>query len=188
MKLELAEPLSDGRVTLRWLRAEDAAPFAQAFRDDPDLGRLVGAERDPVEPGVRERIAGQEERAAEGRGIQLAIADAASDAFWGSMILHSFDWHSRRAEVGFWLVPAVRGRGVGSSAVTLALSWAFETYDLLRIEMTTTPENPAVPALARLLGFTHEGVLRARNIERGRRVDIIWFGLLREEWLSRDAG
>jgi RimJ/RimL family protein N-acetyltransferase len=48
--------------------------------------------------------------------------------------------------------------------------------------MTTTPENPAVPALAQRLGFTQEGVLRSRNVERGQRVDLVWFGLLREEW------
>jgi RimJ/RimL family protein N-acetyltransferase len=48
--------------------------------------------------------------------------------------------------------------------------------------MTTTPDNPTVPPLARRLGFTREGVLRLRNLERGERVDLIWFGLLREEW------
>jgi RimJ/RimL family protein N-acetyltransferase len=184
MRIEFTEPLSDGQVTLRWMRAQDAGPCAAAFADDPQLGRLIGVERDPEETGIRERIDRQEEHATEGRGIQLAIADPVSDAFSGSMILHSFDWHSRRAEVGFWLVPAARGHGVGTAAVTLAVSWAFTALDLLRLEMTTTPENPAVPALARRLGFTMEGVLRARNIERGRRVDIIWFGLLREEWLG----
>ncbi|MFZ1994458.1 MAG: GNAT family protein [Solirubrobacteraceae bacterium] len=187
MRLALPEPLTDGRVTLRWMRVDDAPACAAAFRDDPDLGRLIGVERDPDETSIRERIAGQEERAAEGRGMQLAIADAESDAFWGSMILHSFDWHSRRAEIGFWLIPSVRGRGVGVAAVALAVSWAFAQLDLLRLEMTTTPENPAVPALARRLGFTQEGVLRARTIERGQRVDIIWFGLLREEWPAGDA-
>jgi ribosomal-protein-serine acetyltransferase len=72
--------------------------------------------------------------------------------------------------------------------VTLAISWAFDTYDLLRMEMTTTPDNPAVRALAQRLGFSQEGVLRARNVERGRRVDIVWFGLLREEWRRPGAG
>jgi RimJ/RimL family protein N-acetyltransferase len=182
MKLALAQPLTDGRVKLRWMRDGDVTACVRAFRDDPDLGRLIGVERDPDEAGLRERISRQQERAAEGARIHLAIADADSDVFWGSMSLHSFDWHSRRAEVGFWLVPAARGRGVASAAVTLALSWAFETYDLLRMEMTTTPENPAVPVLARRLGFIEEGVLRARNVERGKRVDIMWFGLLREEW------
>jgi ribosomal-protein-serine acetyltransferase len=72
--------------------------------------------------------------------------------------------------------------------VSLALSWAFVHLDLLRMEMTTTRENPAVPALARRLGFIEEGVLRQRNVERGRRLDIIWYGLLREEWLARGTG
>lgn len=188
MRLSLPEPLTDGRVTLRWMRVDDAPACAAAFRDDPDLGRLIGVERDPDESGIRERIALQDERAADGRSLQLAVADPRSDVFWGAMILHSFDWHSRRAEVGFWLIPAARGRGVGSAAVALAVSWAFAELDLVRLEMTTTPENPAVPALARRLGFTEEGVLRSRNLERGRRVDIVWFGLLREEWLDRDAG
>ncbi len=188
MKIALAEPLTDGRVTLRWMSVDDAPACAAAFRDDPDLGRLIGVEHDPDETGIRERIARQEEHAVEGRSLQLAIADPAGDAYWGSMILHSFDWHSRRAEIGFWLVPAARGRGLGAAAVSLAVGWAFTELDLLRMEMTTTPENPAVPALAHRLGFTQEGVLRARNIERGQRVDIIWFGLLREEWLARDAG
>jgi len=48
--------------------------------------------------------------------------------------------------------------------------------------MTTTPDNAAVFALARRLGFTQEGVLRKRNVERGQRVDVVWFGVLREEW------
>src|ERR1700749_3301578 len=111
MKLTLARPLTDGRVPLRWIRYGDVAACVRAFRDDPDLGRLIGVERDPDEAGLRGRISGQQERAAEGASIHLAIADADSDAFWGSMSLHSFDWHSRRAEVGFWLVPAARGRG-----------------------------------------------------------------------------
>jgi RimJ/RimL family protein N-acetyltransferase len=187
-KLQLDEPVSDGRVTLRWMRETDIAPCLQAFRDDPDLGRLIGVETDPDEPGLRERIAHQRERTAAGNSIQLAIADAVSDAFWGSMFLHSYDWRNRRAEIGFWLIPAVRGRGVGAAAVTLAISWAFDTYDLLRMEMTTTPDNPAVRALAQRLGFSQEGVLRARNVERGRRVDIVWFGLLREEWRRPGAG
>ena len=188
MRIEFEGRLSDGEVTLRRLRAGDATAYAAAYREDPALGRLLGEEVDPGEVEVRERIGRQDERAAAGRSIELAIAEPATDALWGSLVLHSFDWRSRRAEVGFWLVAAVRGRGVGTAAVSLALSWAFVHLDLLRMEMTTTRENPAVPALARRLGFIEEGVLRQRNVERGRRLDIIWYGLLREEWLARGTG
>jgi RimJ/RimL family protein N-acetyltransferase len=69
--------------------------------------------------------------------------------------------------------------------VALVVSWALAELDLLRVEMTTTPDNAGVFALARRLGFTQEGVLRKRNVERGRRVDVVWFGVLREEWAAR---
>jgi RimJ/RimL family protein N-acetyltransferase len=64
----------------------------------------------------------------------------------------------------------------------MIVSWAMESRDMLRVEMTTTPDNAGVYALAERLGFRREGVLRCRNIERGQRVDIVWFGVLREEW------
>ena len=187
MRIDLPDRIGDAAVALRPMRPGDAAPYAAAFRADPDLGKLLGSEQDPDEESVLARVENQGRRAEEGRGVVFAIADPATDAFWGSVTLHSFDWHSRRCEVGFWVVPAVRGRGVGSGAVALTLTWAFDTLDLLRVEMTTTPENQGVPALAARLGFTREGVLRARNIERGQRVDIVWFGLLREEWTGGPA-
>jgi ribosomal-protein-serine acetyltransferase len=141
-------------------------------------------ERDPDERTVFERVRGQAERAQEGKAVELAIADPVSDALSGSLILHSFDWPHQRAEIGFWVISSARGRGLGSRAVGLALDWAFRDLDLLRVEMTTTPDNSAVPALAQRLGFTREGTLRSRNIERGQRVDILWFGILREEWIK----
>jgi ribosomal-protein-alanine N-acetyltransferase len=185
MRIELPKTLADGDVVLRRLGACDAEAYVAAFREDPDLGRLLGMEEEPDEAMIRERAAGLPERAAEGNVVELAVSEPADDAFLGSMILHSFDWRHRRCEVGFWLVPAARGRGIGSRAVALAVSWALDELDLLRVEMTTTPDNDAVFALARGLGFAHEGVLRKRNVERGVRVDVVWFGVLREDWAGR---
>ena len=169
----MPQRLSEGGVVLRRLREDDASAYAAAFRDDPDLGRLLGTDDDPDEASARERI---------GRTRELAVADPETDAFWGTVIPHSYDERHRRCEVGFWLIPAVRGRGLGSAAVSLIVSWAMRELDLLRVEMTTTPDNAGVDALAARLGFTREGVLRKRNVERGQRVDVVWYGVLREEW------
>ena len=113
--------------------------------------------------------------------IELVITGE-DDAFAGMVLLHSLDERHRHCEVGFWLVPAARGSGLATRAVRLVVWWAFEALDVLRVEMTTTPDNAAVFALAERLGFTHEGVLRKRNVELGQRVDVVWFGVLREEW------
>jgi RimJ/RimL family protein N-acetyltransferase len=172
--IELPASLKGDGVTLRRLRSGDAPAYAAAFQDDPELGRLIGTEADPDEAQVRAR-------ATADRRFELAITDA-DDAFAGMVLLHSLDERHRRCEVGFWLVPSARGRGLASGAVRLVVAWAFEQLDLLRVEMTTTPDNEAVFALAERLGFTREGVLRKRNLERGERVDVVWFGVLREEW------
>lgn len=184
VKILLPERLEDGHVALRPMRGEDAGPYAAAFRQDPGLGRLLGVETDPDEASVRDRIEAQAKPAEDSKFVQLAISDVATDAFWGEVLVHSLHEQHRRGEVGFWVVPGQRRRGVGSRAVALTLSWLFGELDLLRVEMTTTPDNQIVSALARRLGFKQEGVLRSRNIERGKRVDLVWFGLLREEWVQ----
>jgi RimJ/RimL family protein N-acetyltransferase len=50
------------------------------------------------------------------------------------------------------------------------------------MELTTTPDNAPTRALALKLGFTQEGTMRARNLERGRRVDVMMFAVLKDEW------
>ena len=105
-----------------------------------------------------------------------------SDAFLGLVIVHHVEAEQGRAEVGFWLAREARGAGLGRRALTLLVDWLFEHPWVRRLELTTTPDNAGALALAESLGFTREGVLRQRVVERGQAVDIVWFGLLREEW------
>ncbi len=119
------ESLEDGRVRLRALTERDLAPWRQAFADDPTLGVVLGSEQDPSEQELRDRLARWPDRAAEGRGVDFVIAEPQSDDLLGAVNLFALDWHSRRGEIGIWLRPEARGRGVGSAAVGLLLDWAF---------------------------------------------------------------
>jgi ribosomal-protein-alanine N-acetyltransferase len=177
--LPIPEGLERDGVALRRLRARDAGPFAKAFRDDPLLGELIGADEDPTEHGVRRFIARQPGLRARGEFLGLAVTDATARPFLGHVMLHTLAWRHRRAEIGYWLVPAARGRGIGRVAVSLLVDWAFEELELDRIEITTTPHNTAARGLAESLGFTAEGVLAARNLERGKRVDVLLLARLR---------
>jgi RimJ/RimL family protein N-acetyltransferase len=170
---------ADG-VALRRLRARDAGAFAAAFRDDPQLGVWIGAEEDPTEISVRRFIARQPALRARGEFLGLAVTDATEKPFLGQVMLHTFAWQHRRAEVGYWLVPSARGRGTGRTAVGLLVDWAFAALGLDRIEITTTADNAAARGLAASLGFAEEGVMRGRNHERGRRVDIVMLARLRK--------
>jgi RimJ/RimL family protein N-acetyltransferase len=180
--LPLPEGLARDGVALRRLRGRDAAPFAAAFREDPRLGALVGVERDPTEASARRFITSLMRLRVRGEYLAVAVSDAPRGPFLGLVMLHSFAWPHRRAELGYWLVPAARGRGVGRAAVSLLADWAFAKLQLDRLEITTTPDNAAALALARSLGFEWEGVMRSRNFERGRPVDVVMLARLRRDF------
>jgi ribosomal-protein-serine acetyltransferase len=175
-------PLRDGDLVLRPLHEGDAEAYSGAFVEDPDLARLLGFEELPTPDGVRASLTGIEEARREGRRLVLAVADVATDAFLGELVLHSFAWRHDRTEVAFWLVPGARGRGIAHRSVSLLLDWAFAELAIVRVEITTLPDNAPTRALARRLGFTEEGTMRRRNFERGVRVDVVMYGLLREDW------
>jgi RimJ/RimL family protein N-acetyltransferase len=176
--VDTPERLEGEGIALRPLRTDDAPAHAAAFRDDPDLGRALGFPTDPDEEWVRARVAG----AAERDGFELAVTTDGSDELRGVVIVHHVEPDHGRAEVGFWLVREARGRGLGASAVALVVDWLFEEAGVRRVELSTTPDNRGAQAVAQRLGFTHEGVMRRRDIERGVEIDVVWFGLLREEW------
>jgi [ribosomal protein S5]-alanine N-acetyltransferase len=178
--LPAPDRLARGDVALRRLRARDAGAFAGAFAADPHLGAAIGAEEDPTEMAVRRFIARQPALRARGDFLGLAVTDATRRPFLGQVMLHTVSWRHRRAEVGYWLVSAARGRGVGRTAVSLVVDWAFATLQLDRVEITTTADNAAARALAASLGFAEEGIMLARNHERGRRVDIVMLARLRK--------
>ena len=113
------------------------------------------------------------------------MTHAKHGTFLGVVVFHGFSWADKRAEFSAWLAPDARGHGHAARAARIALGWAFETLGLARVEMSTTTENRAAQRFARNLGFTYEGTMRARNVERGRPVDVLFFGLLREDWLER---
>jgi RimJ/RimL family protein N-acetyltransferase len=171
--------LSDGVVTLRHLAERDFAAYIGAFRDDPELVNLLGWERVPDEQRLREWRARAWREPPELARYEWVIADAESDALLGALMLHSVDWQNRRAETGFWVAPAARGQGALSRALALVIEWAFEVAGLERLELTALPENTVVPRIAEKFGYVYEGTMRKRNFERGRRVDLLMWGLLR---------
>jgi RimJ/RimL family protein N-acetyltransferase len=177
--LPLPANLGRDGVALRRLRGRDAGAFAQAFRDDPGLGPALLMEEDPSEAWVLRYVAAQPRLRARGDSLALAVSDAPNGPFLGVVLLHAVAWPHRRAEIGFWLVPAARGAGRAQAAVGLLADWAFTELALDRLEMLTAPDNAAALGVAEALGFEREGLLRARVRARGRPVDLVMLARLR---------
>lgn len=82
------------------------------------------------------------------------------------------------AELGYWLAPHVRGRGLMSEAVALVLDHGFRTLPIQRVEWHAVVGNVASAAVARRAGFRFEGMARLGCVQRGCRVDDWQAGLL----------
>jgi RimJ/RimL family protein N-acetyltransferase len=89
-----------------------------------------------------------------------AVTGAATGALLGSVSLHSIDPVQNDAEIGYWTLPAARGRGVSAAAVDSACRWAFAALPVDRVELLHAVENPASRRVAEKAGFTYEGHLR----------------------------
>jgi RimJ/RimL family protein N-acetyltransferase len=118
---------------------------------------------------------------AAGDHASWAVADAATPAvLLGSVSLHSIDRVQNDAEIGYWTVPASRGRGVAARAVAAACRWAFGALPIDRIELCHAVENAASGRVAEKAGFTCEGRLR-RSYRYGDGVkhdELLWARLV----------
>ena len=62
-------------------------------------------------------------------------------------------------EVGFWMAPWARGRGIMTDAVRLVCRWGFADLGLGRIEWWANVGNDASRRVAEKVGFTMEGTV-----------------------------
>ena len=111
-----------------------------------------------------------------GTHASWSVVDAATGELLGSVSLHSIDADQGDAEIGYWTVPAARGRGVAPAVVDAVCRWAFDALPVDRIELCHAVENAASGRVAEKAGFQQEGRLR-RSFRYGDGVkhdELLW--------------
>ncbi|MEU8179750.1 GNAT family N-acetyltransferase [Micromonospora sp. NPDC049044] len=172
MSLAPPEPeLTDCRVRLREWTMGDLDCVRQAAADR----RITEATTVPVrftEEAGRAFVRRQWRRTIDGAGLSLAVAEADTDVAVGSVTL-LLRPQPGVAGLGYWLVPAGRGRGLASRAARLLTEWALETGGLARVEAWVETDNVASRRVLAAAGFVEEGVLRSFLAFPDRRADAV---------------
>jgi RimJ/RimL family protein N-acetyltransferase len=75
-------------------------------------------------------------------------------------------------------------KGYGSDAMRVILRFAFQELNLRRVALVTFEYNPRAIRSYEKAGFVFEGRVREYLLREGRRWDLIFMGVLREQWQS----
>lgn len=107
----------------------------------------------------------------------------------GGVLFRTFDAAAGNCEAGCWLEPSAAGRGLVTRAVRVLIDWAVHERGMHRIEWQVSTANTASINVAKRLGMTREGVLRASYPYGGVRHDMEVWSVLAPEWPERsEAG
>jgi RimJ/RimL family protein N-acetyltransferase len=100
----------------------------------------------------------------------------------GSSGLHRIDWGAGRFEIGYWLRTRFAGQGYMTEAVRAIAGHALRFLGANRLEIWCDSRNLRSAAVARRVGFVHEGTFpdRTRALDGTMATDLC-FRLLRSE-------
>lgn len=170
------ETIEGTGIRLRPFRESDADDVV-AGCGDPLTQRFVPGLPQPytradalrwiTEGSVAARVAG---------GLAYAVADAATDRLVGGIGIARVVPERAQGEIGYWVVPSARGRGIASAAATALAARALENGGLARLELLTDLENTASQRVALAAGFTREGIRRSAGpaVGGGRSDLVVW--------------
>lgn len=115
-----------------------------------------------------------------GRLLVEADGEVVGDVTWHS-VWYGPTTGSQAWNIGIALVPAARGRGIGSRAQRMLAEYLFATTSVQRVEASTDVENLAEQRALEKAGFLREGVIRAAQVRRDGRHDLVGYAILRTD-------
>ena len=154
---------------------DDLPEVARAF-GDPDVGgraNMPALAEDDVSslyPVVRQRMQ-------DGTFLSLLVVHPETDEIFGGGNLHRIDRELGQGEIGYWLFPEARGRGIATRTARFLAEVGF-SIGLERLEARVFPGNPESERVLERAGFTREGVLRSLPRRAGGRDDMTLYSLL----------
>jgi RimJ/RimL family protein N-acetyltransferase len=166
--------INAGSWYLRALRADermDDRPAVLASCADPEI--LRWRRRPPALPA--EADAYVRLRALDwsrDRRCTWAVCEPTTGEMLGEVELAALDLRHGTADAACWALPAARGRGMITTAMSAVLRFAFGGLGLHRVTYEWAEGNTASERVASKCGFHVEGTLRSAFVVAGRRVDV----------------
>ncbi|RJS22645.1 GNAT family N-acetyltransferase [Corallococcus sp. H22C18031201] len=117
---------------------------------------------------------------AAGDAQSLNLAIEVDGMAVGSMgLIPGTDIERYSAEVGYWIGPAMWGRGIVTAALGAFCTSSFERFEFIRLFALPFADNTASCRVLEKAGFQREGLLRRSAVKDGRVRDQYLYARLR---------
>lgn len=178
--------LSTERLTIRRLRKQDAATFAE-YRSDPEVARYQSWTAPYTVARAEQFVAGMagDHPDVAGEWFQFAIEERQSACHIGDVAVLVDAEEPRLASFGVTLSRAAQGRGYATEALTALLDYLFIERGKHRVSATCDVRNHRSAALLERLGMRREAHHLANTWEKGDWTDEYVYAVLADEWLPR---
>jgi len=117
------------------------------------------------------------------RNIHYAICDE-KDEYLGTISMKNIDYKNKNAEYAIVLRKKAIGRGFANIATKEILKIAFFELDLEKIYLCVPEINTRAISFYKKFGFFQEAKFANHIIIENKLNDLLWFRLLREEYLN----
>jgi ribosomal-protein-alanine N-acetyltransferase len=156
---ELDITIETARMKLRPLVESDVDPL-WPYVSDPALPRQMSWNTHASKDETSEWILRQLEARARGRGLLWGIER--EGALVGCIGLSDIEWQQRawrvdRAELGYWIAPALWGQGLMTEAALGVVSFGFDNLGLHKITVQCLADNAASRRVIEKCGFRFVG-------------------------------
>lgn len=170
---------------LRELERKDLSAI-NTWRNQPELIAQLGAPFRYINPEVDSRWF-DSYMANRGSCVRCVIVTAEEpDQIIGLVSLTNIDQMNQSAVLHIMIGDAANhGKGVGSFAVCAMLRHAFLNMNLHRIELKVLASNERARHVYEKCGFSREGIIRKAIYKNGEFVDMLLYGILKDEYLSQ---
>lgn len=172
------------RFEMRPLHPDEYTADQVRWLNDPETTRFMNARRRIHDSaGVREYVASHD----NDTSFLLGIFDLRSGDYIGNHRIER-DKYGRMCSLGA-LIGDKRYWGCGVLTETRAavLDLVFRRFGDDRAWAAVVGRNVAVVASYQDLGFTCEGIMRGHRFMAGRRLDVVLFGMMRDEWIGHGS-
>jgi RimJ/RimL family protein N-acetyltransferase len=168
-------------VNLRAVELGDAPAFVRWFNDADVIEHL--SFRYPLSLAAEEEfLREQTSRPATYRSMNFAI-ETKDGVHIGSINFYDVYAENRKARLGITIGDkAYWSMGYGADAVRTLLRFGFNEMNLHRVDLTVDEDHAAAIACYEKVGFVHEGRMRQARFTRGRYLDWLVMGILRDEF------